>query len=78
MKNKLLAALVLIVLVMLATAFRFQASRAQYEYMVTTEPVVLDDKAETNDLNGAGLAGWELVTVERGPKGRTYFFKRRK
>ena len=63
---------------LVSLGFTFQTARQRWEYYVVTETVILDDKSENDTLNGAGLAGWELVTVERGPRGRTYFFKRPK
>jgi hypothetical protein len=76
MKKKLSALAALLLLALAFSAFRFQAA-ARWEYKVTTEPEV-GDKAAGDLLLLAGGGGWELVTVESGPRGRTYFFKRPK
>lgn len=76
MRNKLTAAALLLVLMLALSAFLYQSSQ-RWEYMVTTEPDT-NDKPVSDQLKFAGGAGWELVAVESGPKGRTYFFKRPK
>jgi hypothetical protein len=80
MKRKLTIAAALLglaLVVFAASAFRYQSAGQRWEYRVTTDAETTD-KSAGDELKLAGLAGWELVTVESGPKGRTYFFKRPK
>lgn len=79
MKNKLLAAALLLVSLLAFVGFTYRpAELVKWEYRVTTSRVILDDKAETVDLDGAGFGGWELVAVQSDGRSRTYFFKRPK
>lgn len=79
MTTKLLAAALALVALLVLVGFTYRAPEPQrWEYRIFTSRVVLDDKAETADLNGEGLAGWELVAVEREGQRRTYFFRRLK
>ncbi len=76
MKKKLITVAALLLFALAVSAFRYQAGQ-RWEYKVTTVADI-DDRNADGDLNLAGGGGWELVTVERNAKGRTYFFKRPK
>jgi hypothetical protein len=79
MKHRLLTLALALCALLAASGFTYRAPEPQkWEYMISTSRLVLDDKAEANDLNAAGLGGWELVSVERDGRSRTYFFKRPK
>ncbi|MBA3804098.1 MAG: hypothetical protein H0X14_00055 [Acidobacteria bacterium] len=74
MKNKLFA-LALLLLVLFAAGFKYQASEPRFEYKIET--TLGGDKLEANYLTALGKQGWELVAVERaGRDERTYFLKR--
>jgi hypothetical protein len=77
MKNRIMLAAVLIILVLLAAGFRYEANTAKWEFKVMTIRAG-GDKYDTDTLDGAGLSGWELVAIERDGGDRTYFFKRPK
>jgi hypothetical protein len=76
MKKKF-ALVAVLALLLVTSAFRYQAAGQHWEYRVATFTAEGDGQS-TDALNLAGGGGWELVTVETGPRGRTYFFKRPK
>ncbi len=77
MRNKLAAA-VLAVLLLAVLGFTYQQPAAKWDYKAVTMPGDGGDKYDTDFLASNGSLGWELVTVERNGRDRTYFFKRAK
>lgn len=76
MKNRIVIVALLAALALLALGFTYQAAQPKWDYKAVTMRADGDDAFDTDFLTSNGSLGWELVTVERGPKGRTYFFKR--
>jgi hypothetical protein len=76
MKKRLTLLVALLALLLVASAFRFQAGQ-HWEYRVESMSAS-DDKLDSSYLSGVGLQGWELVAVESSGARRVYFFKRPK
>jgi hypothetical protein len=76
MKNKIAACAVFVVLLLAALGFTYRQSAAKWDYKAVTMRADGDDAFDTDFLTSNGSLGWELVAVERGAKGRTYFFKK--
>jgi hypothetical protein len=77
MRNKIIVAAMLTALALSALGFNYQADKWKWEYKAVTAPAG-GDEYDTSALNGVGASGWELVSVERNGRDRTYFFKRAK
>jgi hypothetical protein len=77
MKTKITYAALALCALLVLLGFTYRQSAPRWEYKIDS-PRITEDKLDANYLSALGSDGWELVSVERDGRSRTYFFKRPK